>query len=73
MLYQTAMHKIRLAGFVIFLAALQIFGTFFFPPPPSDHAAAMTALGSYIMLALIAWWVEGSKPGPERIAASKAA
>ncbi|HET8890971.1 MAG TPA: hypothetical protein VFQ41_18860 [Candidatus Angelobacter sp.] len=58
MLYQTATHKVRLAGFVIFLAALQIFGTFFFPPPTSDHAAAMTALGSYIVLALIAWWVD---------------
>lgn len=62
MLYQTAVHKIRLAGFVVFLAALQIFGTFFFPPPPSDHAAAMTALVFYIALALIAWWVEGVAP-----------
>ena len=40
------------------MAALQVFGTFFFPPPPSDHAAAMTALGSYVLLALIAWWVD---------------
>jgi hypothetical protein len=60
MLYRTAAHIGRLVGFVIFLAALQIFGTFFFPPPPSDHAAATTALGSYIVLALVAWWVEGS-------------
>ncbi|MBZ5507635.1 MAG: hypothetical protein LAO78_19410 [Acidobacteriia bacterium] len=58
LLYRTAAHKARLAGFVVFLAALQIFGTFFFPPPTSDHAAAMTALGSYIVLALMAWWVE---------------
>ena len=57
MLYRTATHRVRLVGFVIFLAALQVFGTFFFPPPPSDHAAAMTALGSYIVLALAAWWV----------------
>ena len=57
LLYQTATHKVRLAGFVVFLAALQVFGTFFFPPPPSDHAAATTALGSYILLALAAWWV----------------
>jgi len=47
-------------GFVIFLAALQVFGTFFFPPPPSDRAAATTALGSYIVLALMALWVDGS-------------
>ena len=58
MLYRTAAHRGRLIGFVIFLAALQVFGTFFFPPPSSDHAAAMTALVSYIVLALIAWWVE---------------
>ena len=58
MLYRTATHRGRLIGFVIFLAALQVFGTFFFPPPPSDHAAAMTALLSYVVLALIAWWVE---------------
>jgi hypothetical protein len=58
MLYRTAMHKVRLAGFVVFLAAFQVFGTFFFPPPPSDHAAATTALISYLVLALVAWWVE---------------
>jgi hypothetical protein len=58
MLYGTAIHRIRLAGFVVFLAALQVFGTFFFPPPPSDHAAAGTALASYIILALAAWWVK---------------
>jgi len=58
MLYRTVAHRGRLIGFVIFLAALQVFGTFFFPPPPSDHAAAMTALVSYIVLALVAWWVE---------------
>src|SRR5690242_4955203 len=58
MLYRTAAHRVRLAGFVVFLAALQVFGTFFFPPPPSDRAAAMTALVSYIVLALAAWWVE---------------
>ncbi|HEU4414789.1 MAG TPA: hypothetical protein VFT65_08390, partial [Candidatus Angelobacter sp.] len=57
-LYRTATHKVRLAGFVVFLAALQVFGTFYFPPPPSDHAAAMTALGSYILLAAMAWWVD---------------
>jgi len=58
LLYQTATHKVRLAGFVVFLAALQVFGTFFFPPPPSPNAAAATALSLYILLALIAWWVD---------------
>jgi len=61
-LYRTAVQKVRLAGFVAFLAALQIFGTFFFPPPPSDHAAAITALVFYIVLALMAGWVEGAAP-----------
>ncbi|MBZ5492685.1 MAG: hypothetical protein LAO76_17320 [Acidobacteriia bacterium] len=60
MLYRTAAHRGRLIGFVVFLAALQVFGTFFFPPPPSDHAAATTALVSYSVLALVAWWVDGS-------------
>jgi len=59
MLYRTAAHKVRLAGFVAFLAALQVFGTFFFPPPPTDHAAAITALVLYVVLALMAWCVEG--------------
>jgi hypothetical protein len=58
MLYRTAADKVRLAGFVAFLAALQVFGTFFFPPPPSDHAAAFTALALYVVLALMAWWVD---------------
>jgi hypothetical protein len=58
MLYRTAAHRGRLIGFVVFLAALQVFGTFFFPPPPSDYAAASTAFVSYIVLALAAWWVD---------------
>lgn len=58
MLYRTAAHRGRLLGFVIFLAAFQVFGTFFFPPPPSAHAAATTALVSYILLAIAAWWVD---------------
>jgi hypothetical protein len=73
MLYRTAVNRGRLIGFVIFLAALHVFGTFFFPPPPSDQAAAMTALVSYIVLALMAWWVESPSPGPDRVAATKAA
>lgn len=64
MLYRTAAHRGRLIGFVIFLAALQVFGTFFFPPPPSDHAAAMSALGSYIVLAFMAWWVDWNPATP---------
>jgi K+-sensing histidine kinase KdpD len=57
MLYRTAVHRGRLIGFTISLVAFQVFGTFFFPPPPSDRAAASTALVSYIVLAMVAWWV----------------
>ncbi len=63
MLYRTATHKVRLAGFV----------TFFFPPPLSDHAAATTALASYIVLALVAWGGDRGDPGPERVEVAKAA
>lgn len=66
LLYSKAVHRGRLMGFVIFLAALQVFGTFYFPPPPSDHAAALTALGSYALLTLIAWWVDRDEADPDK-------
>jgi hypothetical protein len=31
---------------------------FFFPPPKSDQAMATSAFVSYMVLALMAWWVE---------------
>jgi hypothetical protein len=58
LLYKTAAHKARLIGFVIFLAAVQVVNTFFFPPPKSDQAMAISAFVSYMVLALMAWWVE---------------
>lgn len=58
LLYRTAAHKARLVGFVIFLAAVQVVNIFFFPPPKSDHAMAISAFVSYMLLALMAWWVE---------------
>jgi hypothetical protein len=58
LLYRTAAHKARLIGFVIFLVAVQVVNTFFFPPPKSDQAMAISALASYMVLALMAWWVE---------------
>ena len=73
MLYRTAAHRARLVGFVIFLAALQVFGTFFFSPPPSDHAAAITALVFYVVLALLAWWVDSGDPDPRKVSVMKAA
>jgi hypothetical protein len=73
MLYRTAMHKVRLAGFVVFLAAFQVFGTFFLPPPPSDHAAAISALISYVVLALVAWWVDRGDPKPRKVLSAKVA
>jgi hypothetical protein len=71
--YRTAAHRGRLVGFVIFLAALQVFGTFLFPPPSSDHAAAITALIFYVVLALMAWWVDSGDPDPRKVSAMKAA
>jgi hypothetical protein len=58
LLYKTAAHKARLIGFVIFLAAVHVVNIFFFPPPKSDQAMAISAFVSYIVLALMAWWVE---------------
>jgi hypothetical protein len=58
LLYRTAAHKARLVGFVVFLAAVQVVNTFFFPPPKSDQAMAISAFVSYMVLALMAWWVE---------------
>ena len=73
MLYRTAVYKVRLAGFVLLLAAVQIFGTFFLPPPPSDHAAALSALVSYVVLALIAWWVDQREAQPRNASPAKVA
>jgi membrane-bound metal-dependent hydrolase YbcI (DUF457 family) len=73
LLYRTAARKARLAGFVVFLAAFQVFGTFFLPPPPSDHAAATSALVSYVVLALVAWWVERGDPEPRNASKVRAA
>jgi membrane-bound metal-dependent hydrolase YbcI (DUF457 family) len=58
LLYRTAAHKARLIGFVVFLACVQVVNIFFFPPPKSDQAMAISAFVSYMVLALMAWWVE---------------
>jgi hypothetical protein len=55
---KSAARKGRIWGFVILLAVLQFVGTFAFPPPSSDHNAAVTALFFYLLLGLIAAWVE---------------
>jgi hypothetical protein len=44
-------------GFVIFLAAMQVYANFG-PPPTSPEVMAMTALAFYAVLALLAAWVE---------------
>jgi uncharacterized membrane protein HdeD (DUF308 family) len=44
-------------GFVILLAALQVYANFG-PPPSSPETMAMTALFFYVALALLAAWVE---------------
>jgi hypothetical protein len=44
-------------GFVIFLAAMQVYANFG-PPPSSPQAMAIMALAFYAVLALLAAWVE---------------
>jgi len=44
-------------GFVIFLAALQVYANFG-PPPASTDAMAIMALAFYVVLAALAAWVE---------------
>jgi hypothetical protein len=65
LLYLESRHRGRLIAFVLLLAAIQVYGTFFLPPPPSDHAAALSALSSYVGLALIAVWVDWGASRPE--------
>jgi hypothetical protein len=43
--------------FVVFLAAVQVYANFG-PPPSSPTAMAITALGFYLVLALLAAWTE---------------
>jgi hypothetical protein len=64
LLYRSWTHKARLVGFAIFLAAVQVFATFFFPPPASDHAMGITAFVLYMVLTLLAWWVERAENRP---------
>lgn len=44
-------------GFVVFLAAMQVYANFG-PPPASPEAMAVMALAFYLVLALLAAWVE---------------
>jgi hypothetical protein len=44
-------------GFVVFLAAVQVYANFG-PPPSSPEAMAVTALALYVVLASLAAWVE---------------
>jgi len=55
---RTVPRKVKVIIFVAALAVIQFVATFAFPPPPSDRNEAMTALFFYLLLALIAGWVE---------------
>ncbi len=63
-LYRTMTHKGRFVGFVILLAAIQVVNIYFFPPPPSASAMAISAFVSYLVLTLLAWWVDRSVEQP---------
>ena len=43
--------------FGVLMVALQVY-FFYAPPPPSDKAIAVTAVVSYIVLALVIWWLQ---------------
>ena len=62
-LYRKMPHKGRFVGFVILLAAIQVVNTYFFPLPPSASAMAISAL-FYLVLTLLAWWVDRSNRAP---------
>jgi hypothetical protein len=55
---RTVPRKGKVIVFVAALAVIQFVATFAFPPPPSDRNEAVTALFFYLLLALIAGWVE---------------
>jgi hypothetical protein len=55
---KTVPRRGKVVVFLIVLAVLQFVGTFAFPPPPSDHGAALTALAMYVLLALLAAWAD---------------
>jgi len=67
---KTVPRKGRIIGFVVLLVLVQVFGTFFFPPPPSDRDMAITALSFYGVLALIAWWADGIGSSVHRVVGS---
>jgi len=46
--------------FGVLLVVLQLY-FFFAPPPPSAQAIALTAIGSYVVLALVIWWLQDRK------------
>lgn len=56
---RTSSAKGRITVYLCVLVLIQVVGTFIFPPPSSDRAAALTALSLYLILALIAFLVEG--------------
>lgn len=66
--FASARGKYAFWGFIVFLAAMQVYANFG-PPPSSPEGMAVIAIGFYAVLALLAGWVEriavasiGSKP-----------
>ena len=56
-------HLSRAKGTFVFgalLVGVQIY-SFFAPPPPSTRAIATTAIVSYIVIALVIWWLQHRK------------
>jgi hypothetical protein len=52
-----ARHVVRTLLFGLAMLGIQAY-IFFGPPPASDRAAASTALGAYVVFALLIWWLQ---------------
>ena len=57
--------RLPMAIFGLVMLAVHIYA-FFRPPPESDSAIALTALGSYLVLAGIVWRIERPRPSATR-------
>jgi hypothetical protein len=65
--FASAKGKYVFWGFVIFLAAVQVYANFG-PPPSSPQAMAVTALAFCFVLALLAAWVDGTAATEAKLA-----
>ncbi len=56
-----SVRRVPLVVFSLIMLAIQAY-IFFGPPPVSDAALATTALGAYVVFALVIWWLADLRP-----------